>query len=169
MTSAFLIHVGRQTLAGTGTASGTRACCPHRRSNRRGLTLYEVLLALVILLGSTVVIGQIISTGSRAAVQAQLQSEAILRCQTKLSEVVAGIEPLQSVSGQPFQDAGPEWSWSLQFGTGPHIDLLDLEVTVAHTDPATQQVVSQSLRRYLRDPQVFLDATAAEDAVLVTE
>lgn len=141
--------------------------CPH--GDRHALTLYEVLLALVILLGATVVIGQIINTGSRAAVQAQLRSEAVIRCQSKLSEVVAGIVPLQAVSGQPFEDAGPQWTWSLQFTAGPHIDLLDLEVTVDHTDPATQQVVSQSLRRYLRDPQVFLDATTGEDAVLVTE
>ena len=62
-----------------------------RRSSRRsGLTLYEVVLSLVILAGSMTALAELIGTGRRAAVQSKLRTQAVLLCQSKLSEVVSG-------------------------------------------------------------------------------
>ena len=144
-------------------------------AHRNGLTLYEVVLALAILLGALAVLGQIISTGTRAAVQARLETQALLYCQTKLSEVVAGIEPLQIVNGAAIEDApsNENWTWSLEYAAGPHADLIEFEVSVSHLNSANQMDVKRSLSRYMRNPQIYvkaadqaaeLEAAAAEES-----
>jgi len=149
-------HPDRQT----GRRSGTERS--RRRSSRSGITLYEVVLALLILLISLAALGHLISTGSRAAANTQLMSQASLLSESKLSEVIAGVEPMQPVSGASLSEAGEDWVWSLQVSPGPHPDLLELEVTVSHIGQDGRTDISSSLRRYVRDPQVFLDAAAFE-------
>ncbi len=134
---------------------------PARRS-RRGLTLFEVVLSLGIFLGALAAVGQLISSGSRAAVQAQLRTQAILRCESKLAEVLAGVETIETVAEMPFDDQADGWTWSLDVAEGPHADLLELEVTVAHTGQNRLGNVSYTLKRYVRDPQLFLDAAIDE-------
>jgi general secretion pathway protein I len=126
------------------------------------MTLYEVVLATVILLGSVAVLGQLIGMGSRAAVQAELRSRAALLCESKMAEVVSGIESLQSVSNVPFDAQHADWVWSLVVQPGPHADLLDVSVTVRHVGGNRQADVSQTLRRFIRDPQIFLDEEGEE-------
>ena len=103
------------------------------RRARRGLTLFEVVISLGILLGALAAVSQLISIGSRAAVQSQVRTQAILRCESKLSEILASAEMMQAVEDMPFEDQEPGWAWSLYVAEGPHIDLLELEVTVTHT------------------------------------
>ena len=105
---------------------------------------------------------QLISTGSRAAVQSQLRTKAILRCESKLAEILAGAETMQTAQDMPFGDQAPGWAWSVQVTGGPHVDLLELEVTVTHTGQNRLGDVSYSLKRYVRDPQLFLDAAIDE-------
>ena len=56
------------------------------------------------------------------------------------------------------------WVWSLVVAPGLHPDLLDLEVTVAHVSDNGNIDAECTLRRFLRDPQLFLDAAAAAEA-----
>src|SRR5512134_2043342 len=71
-------------------------------ANRRGLTLIEVLLSLGLFLGAVTVLSQLWWNGVRASVQSQLRTQAILRCESKMNEVVAGAEPLLQVTDTPF-------------------------------------------------------------------
>ena len=72
-------------------------------SRRNGLTLFELLLALAIFLASLAALAHSCWTsGSRAAAQAKLQTEAILRCESKLGELVSGITADQD--GLPAKD-----------------------------------------------------------------
>ena len=66
----------------------------------------------------------------------------------------------------PFED-DPAWVWSLLVNPGPHPDLLDLEVIVSHLSENGTIDAECTLRRYLRDPQLFLDAAAAESEMAV--
>ena len=52
--------------------SKSRRCL--KDCSRHGLTLYEVILSIAILLPALVVLGHSIDTGTRAALQAQRQS-----------------------------------------------------------------------------------------------
>ena len=91
---------------------------------RRGITLYEVVIALVIFSGSVAAISEAVSTGMRAAVQSRLQSQAILLAQSKMQEVIAGVVPRQSVAQSAFTEPqleglelGPERQAGAAHGT----------------------------------------------------
>ena len=131
-------------------------------SSRTGLTLYEVVLSLTLFLGAMLAISQIISTGSRAAIQSRLQTQAILRCESKLSEILAGVEPMESVSNVQLEEDTANWVWSLEIESGPHEVLLKLTVSVSHISQNGNPDSTFSLRRLVRDPQLFLDAAEAE-------
>jgi hypothetical protein len=120
----------------------------------------EVVIALAIFLGAVAVISEIVSTGSRAAIRAQLQSEAVLRAETRLHEVVAGAYPLEIVQGMAFED-DPKWQWSLLILDGPHPDVLHLEVTAAHVQSSGTVDAEFTLTRLMRDPQLFIDAATS--------
>ncbi|HID21406.1 MAG TPA: hypothetical protein EYP14_03285 [Planctomycetaceae bacterium] len=127
---------------------------PASDSPRSGLTLLEVVLALGIFLGSMAVLSQLISTGVRAAVQARWQTQAILRCASKMEEIVAGMEPLQDVSESGFEDdEDGAWRWSLTVVPGREENLYELTVTVWRIgnggDESNQ--VSYALTRYYFD------------------
>ena len=75
-----------------------------RRSRFSALSLFEVIVSLAILMGSIAAIGQLISSGVRASVQGRLQTQAIIRCESKMAEVVAGITSMRSTGGTFTED-----------------------------------------------------------------
>jgi hypothetical protein len=79
-----------------------------------------------------------------------------------MSEVVAGAVPLQQVSAMSFSD-DPSWNWSLNLAAGPQADLYLIEVTVSRPGGIAGNI-SYTLYRYLRDPQLYLDALAEREA-----
>lgn len=99
-------------------------------------------------------VSQLITTGTQASVQSRLRSQAILLCETKMAEVVAGAVPLQVVNGATMPEATPEWTWSLVMGPGPQTGVLQVRVTVSHQSGRA----GYTLTRLMRDPQVVLDA-----------
>ena len=127
----------------------------------RGLTLLEVLLSLGLFLGALAALSQLWYGGVRASVQARLSTQAILRCESKLNEVVAGAVALQTTGDTPFDDDST-WSWNLQVETDPRFaDVLQVTVTVSHPGQSGLSSSSHQLRRLIRDPQVW---TAAQQA-----
>ena len=126
-----------------------------RRARHHGLTLFELLLALAIFLASLAALAQLLASGSRAAAQSKLQTEAILRCESKLGELVSGIEPIQSASKGSFDDDS-RWSWQVTAADGPWPNLQLIELQVFHTGQSSLSSTSYTLRRYVRDPQLFV-------------
>ena len=133
----------------------------HGDRSRAGISLFEVVLALSIFLGAVVALSQLTNNGMRTAVSARLQTQAVLRCESKLAELVAGVEPLEDVTEQPFDD-NENWTWSLATATGPHADLLNITVSATYDDGSKRSLASYSISRLLRDPLVFEEAAAAE-------
>lgn len=126
------------------------------RSSRRGLTLFEVLIALVIFVGAMAAIGQLVSNGVRAALQARFQTQAAMLCEAKVAEVVAGIVPL--TPGQGTYPDDPSWSWSLALASAPVPGLMRVEVIVQRQAANAKGQVVFTMARYVRDPQVYLAA-----------
>ncbi len=125
---------------------------------RQGLTLLEVLLSLGLFLGALAALSQLWYGGVRASVQARLTTQAILRCESKLNEVVAGAVSLQSTTDTPFEDDAT-WTWSLQvLPSEVHANVLLLIVNVSHPGQGGLSASSYQLSRLLRDPQVWTDA-----------
>jgi type II secretion system protein I len=127
------------------------------------LTLYEVVLALSIFLGAMLVLSRLIATGSQAAIQAQLRTAAILACQTKMSEVVSGVLPLQSTQGESLYEDDANWTWDLAIESVPEPGLLLAKVTVARQANGETAAVEYSLTRLIRDPAAFLDSESEDE------
>ena len=132
------------------------------RPKRSGLSLLEVVLAITIFVGAVTALSQLSTNGMTAAVQGRLDTQAFMRCESKLAEVSAAIEPLEDISDQAFQD-DEDWTWSLSTSGGPHADVLFLEVTVNYNGQSDLSSTSVSLSKLIRDPAVFEDSLE-EDA-----
>lgn len=133
---------------------------PTGKPFRRGLSLLEVVLSLTIFLGAFAALSGLASSGMNAAVQARLKTHAVLRCESKLAELAALVEPLEPAVDMPFQD-DPSWSWSMESVPGPHVDLLLITVTVNYTGQSAFNSTSHSISRLIRNPVVFEEAAAA--------
>lgn len=133
--------------------------------SRRGLTLLEVLVSVAIFLGSLTAIMQLLNTGQQAEVSARLQSEAVLRCDSKMAEIVAGIEkPVSSADGAFLDDEIGSWKWSVDVANGSATSLLRITVTVEHRPDGKDPNAAFTLTRYMRDPQLFIDAALSATA-----
>ena len=121
------------------------------------MTLLEIIIALTIFFGAMTALSQLAWNGSRAAVQARLKTQAIIRCEAKLAEVLAGIEALQPKTRVQFPD-NTQWTYSINVSESQYPDLLQIHVTVFHTGNSSLSNVEFSLTRWMRDPSLFLDA-----------
>ena len=130
----------------------------NHESRRAGLTLLEVLISLSIFLAALTALSQLIGIGSRAAVQTQLRTQAIFRCQSVLAEVLAGAQPMESVAMSAFDDESENWKWSLNVEPGDYENMLKLTVLVQYIGDSETVSTSYQLIRQVRDPARLLDA-----------
>ena len=128
-----------------------------KRPRRNGFSLMEILLATSILLGSLIVLGQLAAVGRRHAEDADALTTAQLLCQTKLNEILAGLEPIRAVEREPLADA-PGWVYSVEIESVDRLGLSSLQVTVsedvAELGDATQARRGKrfALTRWICDP-----------------
>ena len=81
---------------------------------QRGITLYEVVIALAIFSGAIVALFEALSTATRAALQARMQSQAVLLAESKMAEVVGGAMQPTSTGDVSFEESGLEgWTYSV--------------------------------------------------------
>lgn len=135
---------------------------------RDGFSLLEVILALAILTGAMVVLGELVRAGLRNAQLARDLSQAQLLCQSKLQEIEAGVTPPQPVGQTAIPDQ-PGWYYSIEPASGGASGsnnagggsnsggLLMFTVTVEQSADEYQQPVKFSMTEWIRDPrQVFV-------------
>ena len=67
-------------------------------TRRSGFTLLEVIISLAIFVSAFAAFSQLFTLGSRAAVQAALQTQAAVRAEAKMAEVVAGVELFEAAA-----------------------------------------------------------------------
>src|SRR5438552_947445 len=89
---------------GFTSRGGVTPPLPSSPALRAGLTLLEVLIALAIFLLAMVVFGEMIIRNGELAADLQRQNKATGLCQSKMSEVVAGVVPLTSQGDVPFDE-----------------------------------------------------------------
>lgn len=120
--------------------------------------MLEIVIALAIFLAATTVIGQLISTGSQAAIGAQLKAEAARRCETVMSEAIAGVVPLESTGDVAFED-DPYWTWSLDVAEAPVADLTQVIARVTRQTRSGQPPITMEMVRWVRDPELWTQST----------
>ncbi len=128
-----------------------------RSSDRDGLTLLEIVLSLAIFFGALAILSQLSWNGARAGIQARLKTQAIIRCEAKLAEVLAGAETLSPKSRVPFPD-NAAWNYSVTIAETQFPDLLQIDVTVSHSGGTKLANSDFTLRRWMRDPSLFMNA-----------
>ena len=102
-------------------------------SARHGLTLFEVVLATVILAGGLAVLTPILETSRQASVRAAVEAEALNRARSLMGLAVA-----QASFGTPETVAADadDWTETLDVESGQTPGLLTLTATVEHTNDA---------------------------------
>ncbi len=124
------------------------------RHARPGITLMEVLVALVILLFSSVAIYQLVSIGTDRAMDVKYHARASMLCQSKLEELKFGGEPLNTTGATAFKEEG-----DADFHYEIHVDPADVDglkkvkVTVTR-EKADGRTVEVSLARFILDPTI---------------
>lgn len=104
-------------------------------TKRRGLSLLEVVLALVILATSMVGIGQLMMIGAQHSTTVQEQARGLQYAQSLLDAVAVGVVPMQSTGFSPVE-TDPEWQYSLDVQDN---SVAGLNVVVATVEIAAQQ------------------------------
>ncbi len=80
---------------------------------RDGLTLAEVILAVVIFLFSLAAIAQLISFSSDRALEARWTQEGMIHCQSKMDEFEARVLAMEGAALQEYE-VDPVWQWSAE-------------------------------------------------------
>jgi len=118
---------------------------------RSGVYLLEVLVALAIFLLSFAALGHLVQMSADRAVEVQMQSHAARLAQSKLHEVVWGIEPLSSSNGTFDEDT--DWQWTLDCEQGNLSNLWNVTVTV-HRDLSDGRHIEFALNQMVLDPSI---------------
>lgn len=125
---------------------------------RRGFSLMEVLLATAILLGSVLVLMELAGIGRHYIQSVDRRTTAQLLCQTKMSELLAGIQRVEPVEQRVFEDQ-PDWNYTIEVTPVSGTDLVSLKVTVMENVVEGESRVvrgkpkSFSLVRWVRRPR----------------
>jgi len=96
---------------------------------RRGFTLIEVLVALVVAVAALSLLSQGFMTGARASSTSQNATRAALYAQRVLTDFETGELPVSSTQSGTFDD-DPDFSYETQFSTGDVTGLTKITVTV---------------------------------------
>ena len=136
----------------------------HRTVDLRcGFTLLEIIISVAIFLGGLAAIMQGLAIGQRSELSARLQSEAVLRCEAKIGEIICGAAEPTSSQGNRFDDDEiGNWEWSAEVAEAGTTGLLQVTVLVEHKPGGEEPNAAFTLVRYMRDPQLFLDAALQE-------
>ena len=105
-----------------------------RTSSRRGFTLLEILVALVIFVGSIAVISRLVTLGLDNADYARLQGEGLLLIENRFAEIDAGMEEGDAPPSQS-SDPFPGWTADVTSESVGNF-LYRMTVTARHTTGA---------------------------------
>jgi Tfp pilus assembly protein PilV len=111
---------------------------------RAGFSLIEVILATAILMGSLTVLAQLARLGYRNARAARLEMTAQLLCESKLAEIVCGVEPAE--------EKQPHWLYSVVVTPLEQPGLIGVQVTVRDDVPEGRQATEVKLVRWVYKP-----------------
>jgi hypothetical protein len=132
--------------------------------------LIEAIIATAILVGSTIVLAQLAGVGREHAWKADEFTRAQTLCQNKLNELLAGIQPLQSVENQTFL-YDDQWTYAVQVEPVDVSGLSRITVTVTEvvSDADLARRTDQHARafrlvRWTRQSAADLDQTTPSTA-----
>lgn len=116
----------------------------------RGMTLLEVMLALLVLVVALSGIATLTSLGRQSGADARDLTMGQLLCEGKMAEIAAGVTAAGNTQGRFPND--PDWTFSVSSSATDTPGLLNVRVTVTQ-DPATySEPLEFVLVRWIPDP-----------------
>ena len=140
------------------------------RSRRRGLSILEVLVSVMVFLVAFGTLSEVLSLSARHGLEATHRQQAVLICQSKLAEVGVGAIPLSSQPETSLEE-DPAWMWSIQCEQSGQVTGLwnvTVRVTRANREPTqvecvlNQMVLDPSLRGSTMD-STTISGTESQD------
>lgn len=131
------------------------------RPKASGMSLLEVVLALAILAVSAALLAQLTGQATDNGLMAQRLATAQMLCESKMSEVLAGAIPLQSMTWSEITDSGRRVSWYYQIQTvaAERKDMIGVRLSVTdQPDSTTANPELFFIVRWMIDPNLGLDA-----------
>lgn len=134
------------------------------RYGQRGVSLLEVILALVILGMAIASLGELTRLGLRYARVACDKSQAALLCESRMAEILAAGTLPETIQSEEVEDpsdpTGPVWLCSVAVESTDQEGLVAVRVTLIQDLPLEKRPVEFSLVRWMVDPTSSL---ATED------
>lgn len=141
---------------------------------KHGLTLIEILLAIVILGVVVAILGETARNGIHSASSARDTTQAELICESIMGMIRAGLIPLESQSEIPLESDYPDtnafhknrsgedlWRYTIDVFSTDTDGLLEVAVTVRQTISEELRPVECRLIRWMIDPE-FLEELEEE-------
>ncbi len=128
---------------------------------RRGLSLFEVVIAATILAGSFAMLSQLIDVGQQASLRTSLELQGLVRAETVLDELVAGVTEVVTTGPSAFTD-DPNWTYEVVVENGyQNLSLDYVFVRVTHVQNNGMQNARVELSRLIYVPVVLESAEEA--------
>ena len=131
---------------------------------RKGTTLLEVILALVILAGAMATLGELLRIAGRHATAAQELTKAQMYCQAVMDQLDAGLLTMSPVTDAPLE-LNAEWTYSIQSQPLQMEGLMSVQVTVQRNPDDEQRALGVTLTRWMLDPEYLEQRVAEEEAI----
>ncbi|MCC6508186.1 MAG: type II secretion system protein [Pirellulaceae bacterium] len=167
------------TLTSTSLRSGTsssRSLPPRRRITaiaRPGLSLLEVILSLAILGVACTFMAQSMHLATNNALAAQRQAEAEIAAESVMSQVVAGLIPMQPTSTWTpigISASTSDWSYILTSVNCEVENMIGIQIDVRDmSNQDTTERSDLSVIRWIIDPALGLDTPPTTDATGQTD
>src|SRR5438034_4673110 len=133
-----------------------------RHAPHRGLSLLEVILAIAILGGALVTIGQLIRIGARSAAQARDLTMAQLYAESQMNRLASGVDILDSVKDEKYDEPGL-YNYSVDVMSTNLTGVMEATVTVKQAPGTAIHPVSYSLTRWIAEPE-YAQSLADQEA-----
>ncbi len=132
-----------------------------QRNRRRGLSLLEVMLALVILGVAVAILAQAMQVAADSGVRSRDMMAAQLICESTMAEVVAGLTSTQSPTWIPvsMKASVVDWYYKIETLQTEQPDMVGIRVMVTDDPERTSNRPNDyQLVRWIIDPNLGLDS-----------
>lgn len=121
-------------------------------SRRRGMTLVEVLVAVVVCGAGLVIAASAVAAALNAEGHAADVSRAATHLELLLGRVESGVLPLEAAQGDFTEEGAPDLKWSVAVEPGEREGLTDVQLSVTWTRLNQERDLTVS-RLIFTDPQ----------------
>lgn len=130
-----------------------------------GFTLLEIILALAILAGSLVALGEVMRLGDQTAMLTEGETQAQILAASVMEELVSGARQLSTVSRASLvEDSDPPWVYSVDVQNTDFNELVAVRVTVEQQIDERLQPARFELVRWMPNPDFEASSSSEESS-----